>query len=188
MLYPKPAHLSNRPIQDFDSSCSDTEIEESSGQASDGIRGDGSDGGSGLASAVPTGGSLDSGESDGRMVSISDDEDDHDRDSMDPTLNFIPEVPDSQPLPEEPSVPLDSVEPTIDEPVQDDELGPSASEPSESECEYDKYRPEDKAIPFERVPKSPPKKCKNKEEEIKKLVALVANLKKERTALTLNRC
>ena len=89
MLYPKPAHLSNRPIQDFDSSCSDTEIEESSGQASDGIRGDGSDGGSGLASAVPTGGSLDSGESDGRMVSISDDEDDHDRDSMDPTLNFI---------------------------------------------------------------------------------------------------
>ena len=118
---------------------------------------------------------------------------------MDPTLDFIPEEPDSQPLPEEPGVPIDSMEPTIDEPsssvnppdsqpVSDDELAPPATQPSDSECEYDKYRPEDKAIPYEWVPRSPPKKCKNKEEEIKKLVALVANLKKERSALTLSRC
>ena len=136
---------------------------------------------------------------DGRMVSISDDEDDHARDSMD----FTPEEPDSQPLPEEPGVPLDSMEPAIDEPSSssnpldsqvrlddefDDEMEPPPSQPSESECEYDKYRPEDKAIPYEWVPRSPAKKCKNKEEEINKLVALVANLKKERTALILSRC
>eukprot|EP00435_Cladocopium_sp_Y103_P025139 s169_g6.t1 len=194
-LKPLLQRLADDQGNDFgDEPCSATEMEESSDQASDDGSSrfpDGSDGGSGSASGVPTGGSLE-----GRMVAISDDEDDVG--SMDPTLDFIPEEPDSQPDLGEPCIAFDSMEALVDEPssssnpldsqpVPDDEMAPPASELSESECEYDKYRPEDKAIPLVRVPKSPPKKCENKEEEIKKLVALVANLKKERTALTLSR-
>ena len=64
-------------------------------------------------------------------------------------------------------------------------LPPPAMDPLDEESEYDKFTPEDKALPFVPSESTPKLGGKNDESELRKLQDLVNNLKKERTALLL---